>query len=55
MFDGLLGACGWPDRQVLVQLVRPAVFLAEATFRSHAAARWTRTTGATLRVRGPFP
>lgn len=55
MFDRLLGACGWPDQQVLVQLVRPAVFLAEVTFRSHATARWTRATGATLRVRGPFP
>lgn len=55
MFDGLLGACGWPDQRMLVQLVRPAVFLAEATFRSHASARWNRPAAATLRAGGPFP
>jgi len=38
-FSGLLAACGWPAQEIMVQLVRPAVFLDLATFRRHAAAR----------------
>lgn len=38
-FDRLLIALGWPAQAVMMQLVRPAVFLDETTFRRHAAAR----------------
>lgn len=38
-FDRLLTVFGWPDEPVVLQLVKPAVFLDEATFRRHAAAR----------------
>lgn len=40
-FDRLLRCFGWPDQQVMMQLVRPAVFLDEAVFRRHAQARGT--------------
>lgn len=48
-FDRLLDALGWPAQAVMFQLVRPAVFLDEATFRRHAVARGTRGDGETLR------
>lgn len=48
-FDALLAAFGWPEQPLLVQLVRPAVFLDEETFRHHAAARWAAGPGKTLR------
>lgn len=48
-FDRLLGALGWPAQAVMFQLVRPAVFLDEATFRRHAVVRGTRGDGETLR------
>jgi hypothetical protein len=38
-FDRLLACFGWPAERLLVQLVRPAVFLEEAIFRRHASAR----------------
>lgn len=38
-FDRLLGCFGWPDQPVMMQLVRPAVFLDEEVFRRHALAR----------------
>jgi hypothetical protein len=38
-FDRLLGAFGWPGQPLMMQLVRPAVFLEETTFRRHAEAR----------------
>lgn len=38
-FDRLLRCFGWPDQPVLLQLVRPAVFLDEDVFRRHALAR----------------
>ncbi|MFM9194432.1 MAG: hypothetical protein ACKOWG_01565 [Planctomycetia bacterium] len=50
-FDRLLGAFGWPDQPLLMQLVRAAVFLDETTFRRHAQARWIAGDGATLRPR----
>ena len=50
-FDRLLSAFGWPDEQVMMQLVRPAVFLDEATFRRHALARGAAGDGETLRPR----
>jgi hypothetical protein len=50
-FDRLLAALGWPAQDVMFQLLRPAVFLDEATFRRHAAARGTRGDGETLRPR----
>lgn len=50
-FDKLLAAFGWPDEAVMVQLVKPAVFLDEATFRRHAAARGAAGDGETLRPR----
>ena len=50
-FDQLLGAFGWPEEQVLVQLTRPAVFLDEATFRRHALARGAAGDGKVLRPR----
>lgn len=48
-FDALLAAFGWPEQQLMLQLVRPAVFLDEQTFRRHAAARWNESVGKTLR------
>lgn len=48
-FDRLLGACGWPVQPVMLQLVRPAVFLDEETFRRHAATRGAAGDGKTLR------
>jgi len=50
-FDRLLAAFGWPDEAMMVQLVKPAVFLDEATFRRHAAARGAAGDGETLRPR----
>ncbi|MFM7137881.1 MAG: hypothetical protein ACKO1M_12570 [Planctomycetota bacterium] len=50
-FDRLLGAFGWPAEPVILGLVRPAVFLDEATFRRHAAARGAAGDGQTLRPR----
>jgi hypothetical protein len=50
-FDRLLTAFGWPAEAVMVQLVKPAVFLDEATFRRHAAARGAAGDGETLRPR----
>lgn len=48
-FDRLLAACGWPVQPVMMQLVRPAVFLAEPTFRKHARARAVAGDGERLR------
>jgi hypothetical protein len=48
-FDRLLGAFGWPEQPVMIQLVRSATFLDEATFRRHAAARGVVGDGETLR------
>jgi hypothetical protein len=50
-FDQLLAAFGWPGEPVMLQLVKPAVFLDEATFRAHAAARGAAGDGETLRPR----
>jgi len=50
-FDRLLEAFGWPDQAVMMQLVRSAVFLDEATFRRHALARGAAGDGETLRPR----
>lgn len=50
-FDRLLFAIGWPAEPVMLQLVKPAVFLDEATFRRHAAARGAAGDGETLRPR----
>lgn len=50
-FDRLLTAFGWPQQAMMMQLVRPAVFLDEATFRSHARARGIAGDGQTLRPR----
>lgn len=50
-FDRLLAAFDWPVGPVMLQLVKPAVFLDEATFRRHAAARGAAGDGATLRPR----
>jgi len=50
-FDRLLTAFGWPDEPMMLQLVKPAVFLDEATFRRHAAARGAAGDGETLRPR----
>ena len=47
--DRLLAAFGWPEQRLMVQLVRPAVFLDEATFRRHARCRATAQHGKTLR------
>lgn len=49
-FDAMLEACGWPGQAVVVQLVRPAIVLDLATFRSHATARWRGGSGETLRL-----
>jgi hypothetical protein len=48
-FDRLLEACGWPAQPLMVQLVRPAVFLEEQTFRRHALARAVAGDGERLR------
>jgi hypothetical protein len=48
-FDRLLAAFGWPQQPLMMQLVRAATFLDEATFRRHAAARWLVGDGETLR------
>lgn len=48
-FDRLLAALGWPEQPVMFQLVRPAVFLDEATFRRHALARGTLGDGEPVR------
>ena len=48
-FDRLLTACGWPGQPVMMQLVRPAVFLDEPTFRRHARARAAAGDGERLR------
>ena len=48
-FDRLVGAFGWPRQQMMMQLVRPAVFLDESTFRRHARARGIAGDGQTLR------
>lgn len=50
-FDRLLAAFGWPDEALMMGLVRAAVFLDEATFRRHAAARGAAGDGQTLRPR----
>jgi hypothetical protein len=50
-FDRLLGCLDWPRQRVLIQLVRPAVFLDESTFRRHALARGLAGDGETLRPR----
>lgn len=44
-FDRLLACFGWPAEKLLFQLVRPAVFLEEATFRRHAATRGAVRSG----------
>ena len=48
-FDRLLGAFGWPQQGMMMQLVRPAVFLDEPTFRRHARCRGNAGDGQTLR------
>jgi len=48
-FDRLLAAFGWPDQRLMVQLVRPAVFLDEATFRRHARCRAAARDGRSVR------
>ena len=48
-FDRLLAAFGWPAEPFMVQLVRAAVFVDEATFRRHALARGVVGDGKTLR------
>lgn len=48
-FDRLLMAVGWPAQAVMMQLVRPAVFLDESTFRRHAVARGRAGDGEGLR------
>jgi hypothetical protein len=48
-FDRLLVAFAWPAQALMMQLVRPAVFLDEATFRRHALARGLAGDGETLR------
>ena len=48
-FDDLLAAFGWPEQPLMVQLVRPAVFLDMETFRRHAVSRWTDGPGKTVR------
>lgn len=46
-FDRLLRCFGWPADPVMMQLVRPAVFLDEPVFRRHALARGAAGTGRT--------
>ncbi|MFM8634226.1 MAG: hypothetical protein ACKOEX_05385 [Planctomycetia bacterium] len=48
-FDRLLSCFGWPGERLLFQLVRPAVFLEENSFRSHALARGMAPSGKILR------
>ena len=48
-FDRLLAAFGWPEQAMMMQLVRPAVFLDEPTFRRHALSRGIAGDGQTLR------
>lgn len=48
-FDRLLAALGWPAQALAFELLRPAVFLDEPTFRRHALARGARGDGETLR------
>lgn len=48
-FDRLLAAFGWPEQPLMMQLVRSAAFLDEATFRRHAAARGLVGDGEALR------
>ena len=48
-FDRLLACFGWPAEGLLFQLVRPAVFLEEAAFRRHAAARGAIRPGQDMR------
>jgi len=50
-FDRLLGAFGWPQQAMMMQLVRPAVFLDELTFRRHAHCRGIAGDAQTLRPR----
>jgi hypothetical protein len=50
-FDRLLVAFGGPEQAVMMQLVRAAVFLDEATFRRHALRRGEEGDGKTLRPR----
>jgi hypothetical protein len=50
-FDQLLAAFGWPGEPVMLQLVKPAVFLDEGTFRAHAVVRGAAGDGETLRPR----
>jgi hypothetical protein len=47
--DQLLAAVGWPGVAVIFELVRAGVWLDEATFRRHAAARGNAGDGQTLR------
>lgn len=49
-FDRLLHCFGWPAEPLMVQLVRPAVFLDEAVFRRHALARGAAGPGETGRA-----
>jgi hypothetical protein len=48
-FDRLLAAFGWPGQPLMMQVVRSATFLDEATFRRHALARGIVGDGETLR------
>jgi hypothetical protein len=48
-FDRLLAAFGWPGQPLMMQVVRSATFLDEATFRRHARARGLVGDGETLR------
>ena len=50
-FDRLVEAFGWPQQAMIKQLVRPAVFLDEPTFRRHARSRGIAGDGQTLRPR----
>jgi hypothetical protein len=38
-FDQLLSACGWPQQEVLFQLLREALYLSESDFRRWALTR----------------
>ncbi|MGI9177261.1 MAG: hypothetical protein ACR2IT_05330 [Pirellulales bacterium] len=48
-FDRLLAAFGWPVQPLMMQVVRSAAFLDEATFRRHALARGIGGDGEILR------
>jgi len=50
-FDRLLAGLGWPTDPLMFELVRAGVFLDEATFRRHAAARGAAGDGQRLRPR----